>query len=103
MLAAGDFLLLGAGPILWVISTRPAPSGHARPRCSGGCRRSTSLPTARGIGTVSVPWWAACGAEACLYVASLGFFAQMVVICLSPAVGLLRQPEMVREVATQRA
>jgi hypothetical protein len=28
---------------------------------------------------------------------------QMMVIWLSPAVGLLRQPEMVREVASQRA
>src|SRR5207237_1400301 len=39
------------------------------------------------------------GAETCLYVAAALFFAQMIVIWLSPAIGLDRQPDMIAEPA----
>jgi hypothetical protein len=39
------------------------------------------------------------GAEACLYLAVVGFGWQAVVILTSPAVSLERQPEMVGEAA----
>jgi hypothetical protein len=39
-------------------------------------------------------------AEACLYLAAVIFAAQALVILLSPAVSLARQPEMVSEPAT---
>ena len=39
------------------------------------------------------------GAEACLYLAVVIFAAQALVILLSPAVALARQPEMVSEAA----
>ena len=105
MLAAGSFFLLGAGPILWVISTTTLRQAVTPPSLLGRVSAINILaygarPIGAGIGAVVGGTY---GAEACLYVASLGFFAQMVVIWLSPAVGLLRQPEMVREVASQRA
>ncbi len=105
VLAAGSFFLLGAGPILWVISTTTLRQAVTPPSLLGRVSAINILaygarPIGAGIGAVVGGTY---GAEACLYVASLGFFAQMVVIWLSPAVGLLRQPEMVREVASQRA
>ena len=39
------------------------------------------------------------GAEACLYLAAAIFAAQALVILLSPAVSLARQPDMVGEAA----
>jgi hypothetical protein len=39
------------------------------------------------------------GAEACLYLAAFIFGVQALVILLSPAVSLARQPDMVREAA----
>jgi predicted MFS family arabinose efflux permease len=105
LLAAGSFFLLGAGPILWVISTTTLRQAVTPPSLLGRVSAINILaygarPIGAGIGAVVGGTY---GAEACLYVASLAFLAQMVVIWLSPAVGLLRQPEMVREVASQRA
>jgi hypothetical protein len=39
------------------------------------------------------------GAEACLYLATLTFAIQALVILMSPAVALARQPDMVGECA----
>jgi hypothetical protein len=51
-------------------------------------------PLGAGIGALVGGVW---GAEACLYLAVLGFGLQMTVILLSRAVGLARQPEMAAE------
>ena len=96
LLAAGSFILLGAGPILWVISTTTLRQAVTPPSLLGRVSAINILaygarPIGAGIGAVVGGTF---GAEACLYVAAAGFFAQMVVIWLSPAVGLLRQPEM---------
>jgi len=104
-LAACSFFLLGAGPILWVISTTTLRQAVTPPSLLGRVSAINILaygarPIGAGIGAAVGGTY---GAEACLCVAALGFFAQMMVIWLSPAVGLLRQPEMVREVASQRA
>jgi len=98
-LAAFSFFLLGAGPILWVISTTTLRQAVTPPSLLGRVSAINILaygarPIGAGIGAVV---GGAYGAEACLYVAAFGFFAQMLVIWLSPAVGLVRQPEMVLE------
>jgi hypothetical protein len=105
VIAAGSFFLLGAGPILWVISTTTLRQAVTPPSLLGRVSAINIVaygarPIGAGIGAVV---GATYGAEACLAVAALLFFAQMAVIWLSPAVGLARQPEMVREVASQRA
>jgi predicted MFS family arabinose efflux permease len=102
VIAAASFFLLGAGPILWVISTTTLRQAVTPPSLLGRVSAINIVaygarPIGAGIGAVV---GAAYGAEACLCVAALLFFAQMAVIWLSPAVGLARQPEMVREVAT---
>jgi predicted MFS family arabinose efflux permease len=98
-LAACSFVLLGAGPILWVISTTTLRQAVTPPSLLGRVSAINILsygarPIGAGIGAVV---GATYGAEACLYVAAILFFAQMVVIWLSPAVGLLQQPRMVSE------
>ena len=108
LLAASSFFLLGAGPILWVISTTTLRQAVTPPSLLGRVSAINILaygarPIGAGIGAVVGGTF---GAEACLYVAAAGFLTQMAVIWLSPAVGLLRQPEMVREaeiLAGQRA
>jgi predicted MFS family arabinose efflux permease len=93
-LAALSFFLFGAGPIVWVISTATL--------------RQTVTPTAL-LGRVSAinitaygarPAGAALGAivgglygaEVCVGVAAVGFLAQAVLIVISPAARLVRQP-----------
>jgi predicted MFS family arabinose efflux permease len=105
LLAGLSFFLLGAGPILWVISTTTLRQAVTPQSLLGRVSAINILaygarPIGAGIGAVV---GAAYGAEACLAIAALGFFAQMIVIWLSPAVGLLRQPEMVQDVVSQRA
>jgi predicted MFS family arabinose efflux permease len=102
VIAAASFFLLGAGPILWVISTTTLRQAVTPPSLLGRVSAINIVaygarPIGAGIGAMV---GAAYGAEACLAVAALLFFAQMAVIWLSPAVGLARQPEMVREAAT---
>jgi hypothetical protein len=48
-------------------------------------------PLGAALGALVGGLW---GAEACLYLAVVGFGVQMVVILLSQAVSLVRQPEM---------
>jgi len=96
-LAGLSFFLLGAGPILWVISTTTlrqsvTPSGllgrvSAINILSYGARPLGSL-----LGAVV---GGAYGADMCLYLAAVIFAAQALVIWLSPAVALDRQPDMV--------
>ena len=100
-LAGLSFFLLGAGPILWVISTTTLRQSVTPPRLLG--RVSAINITSYG----ARPFGAALGAlvggiygaEACLYLALVIFAAQALVILVSPAVALARQPEMVSEAA----
>ncbi|WP_407154512.1 MFS transporter [Bradyrhizobium sp. STM 3557] len=96
-LAGLSFFLLGAGPILWVISTTTlrqsvTPSGllgrvSAINILSYGARPLGSL-----LGAVV---GGAYGADMCLYLAAGIFAVQALVIWLSPAVALDRQPDMI--------
>jgi hypothetical protein len=96
LLAGLGFFLLGAGPILWVISTTTLRQSVTPSRLLGRVSAINVLaygarPLGAGIGALVGGLW---GAEACLYLAVLGFGLQMTVILLSRAVGLARQPEM---------
>ena len=99
LLAGLGFFLLGAGPILWVISTTTLRQSVTPSRLLGRVSAINVLaygarPLGAGIGALVGGVW---GAEACLYLAVLGFGLQMTVILLSRAVGLARQPEMAAE------
>ena len=95
VLAGCSFFVLGAGPILWVVSTttlrQTVTPGHLLGRVSAinslsyGAR---PLGAAIGAGVAAVS-----GSQACLVVAAIGFLIQATVILTSPAVGLIRQPE----------
>jgi len=103
LLAGLSFFLLGAGPILWVISTTTLRQAVTPPSLLGRVSAINILaygarPIGAGIGAVV---GGAYGAETCLAIAALGFFAQMMVIWLSPAVGLSRQPEMVQDLVSK--
>ena len=62
---------MGAGPIVWVVSTTP--------------RRQTVAAIGAGLGALV---GAFSGAEACLIVTAIGFLAQAAVILLSPVMRL---------------
>jgi predicted MFS family arabinose efflux permease len=99
LLAGLGFFLLGAGPILWVISTTTLRQAVTPPRLLGRVSAINVLayaarPVGAGLGALIGGLW---GAEACLYAAVAGFGLQMIVILLSRAVSLSRQPEMAAE------
>jgi predicted MFS family arabinose efflux permease len=101
LLAALSFFLLGAGPILWVISTTTLRQSVTPPRLLGRVSAINIMsygarPLGSALGAVVGGLY---GAEACLYLAVAIFGAQALVILLSPAVSLARQPEMVSEAA----
>lgn len=96
-LAALSFFLLGAGPILWVISTTTLRQSVTPPRLLGRVSAINIMsygarPLGSALGAIVGGLWSA---EACLYLAAAIFGAQALVIWLSPAVALDRQPEMV--------
>jgi predicted MFS family arabinose efflux permease len=96
LLAGLGFFLLGAGPILWVISTTTLRQSVTPPRLLGRVSAINIMsygarPLGAGIGALA---GGLAGAEACLYIAVAGFAVQMLVILMSQAVGLARQPEM---------
>ena len=100
-LAGLGFFLLGAGPILWVISTTTLRQSVTPPRLLGRVSAINILsygarPIGAGLGAIIGGLY---GAEACLYLATAIFAAQALVILMSPAVSLARQPEMVCEPA----
>lgn len=106
-LAGLGFFFLGVGPILWVISTTTLRQAVTPARLLGRVSAINIMsygarPLGAAIGAII---GATYGAEACLYLAVAGFGAQALVILLSPAVGLARQPEMFdeREVACQKS
>jgi predicted MFS family arabinose efflux permease len=96
-LAGLSFFLLGAGPILWVISTTTLRQSVTPPRLLGRVSAINILsygarPLGSALGAIVGGFY---GAEACLYLAVAIFGAQALVILLSPAVALSRQPDMV--------
>ena len=101
LLAGLSFFLLGAGPILWVISTTTLRQSVTPPRLLGRVSAINIMsygarPVGAALGAI-VGWLY--GAEACLYLAVAIFGAQALVILMSPAVALARQPEMIGEPA----
>jgi predicted MFS family arabinose efflux permease len=101
LLAALSFFLLGAGPILWVISTTTLRQSVTPPRLLGRVSAINIMsygarPLGSALGAFVGGFY---GAEACLYLAVVIFGAQALVILMSPAVSLTRQPEMVGEAA----
>ncbi len=96
LLAGLSFFLLGAGPILWVISTTTLRQAVTPPRLLGRVSAINIMsygarPLGAGLAAL-VGFYA--GAEACFYLAAAFFGWQAVVILRSPAVALLRQPDM---------
>jgi predicted MFS family arabinose efflux permease len=105
LLAGLSFFLLGAGPILWVISTTTLRQSVTPPRLLGRVSAINILaygarPLGSAIGAIVGGIY---GAEACLWLAVAIFAAQALVILLSPAVSLTRQPEMVTDAQAARA
>jgi predicted MFS family arabinose efflux permease len=101
-LAGVSFFLLGAGPILWVISTTTLRQSVTPPQLLGRVSAINIMsygarPLGAALGAVVGGLY---GAEVCLYLAVAIFAAQALVILISPAVALARQPEMARETAT---
>jgi predicted MFS family arabinose efflux permease len=96
-LAGLGFFLLGVGPILWVISTTTLRQSVTPPRLLGRVSAINIMsygarPVGAALGALVGGFY---GAETCLYLAVAIFGAQALVILLSPAVALARQPEMV--------
>ena len=96
-----SFFLLGAGPILWVISTTTLRQSVTPPRLLGRVSAINIMsygarPLGSALGAIVGGIY---GAETCLYLAAAIFGAQALVILMSPAVSLARQPEMVGEPA----
>jgi MFS family permease len=96
-LAALSFFLLGVGPILWVISTTTLRQSVTPPRLLGRVSAINIMsygarPVGSALGAIVGGLYSA---EACLYLAAAIFGAQALVILMSPAVSLARQPEMV--------
>jgi len=105
VLAGFGFLLLGAGPILWLISTTTLRQSVTPPRLLGRVSAINTLsfgarPVGAGIGALIGGFY---GAEACLGVAVAIFAAQALLIVLSPAASLRSQPDMIEDGAAARA
>jgi predicted MFS family arabinose efflux permease len=100
-LAGLSFFLLGAGPILWVISTTTLRQSVTPPRLLGRVSAINIMsygarPLGAALGALVGGIF---GAEVCLYLAAAIFGAQALVILMSPAVSLASRPEMVGEPA----
>ena len=93
-LAAFSFFLLGAGPIVWVISTATLRQTVTPAELLG--RASALSMTATGARPIGAALGgllgASYGVETCLVVAAVGFFVQAVLIVASPVPALARQP-----------
>ena len=97
-LAGLCFFLIGAGPMLWTISTttlrQAVTPGHALGRVSAIMMTATSgsRPIGAAIGALV---GATYGAETCVVVAAVGFLVQAAMILTSPVPHLARQPDVV--------
>jgi predicted MFS family arabinose efflux permease len=101
LLAGLSFFLLGVGPILWVISTTTLRQSVTPPSLLGRVSAINIMsygarPVGSALGAIVGGLYSA---EACLYLAVAIFGAQALVILMSPAVALARQPDMVGEPA----
>jgi predicted MFS family arabinose efflux permease len=99
VLAGLSFFLLGVGPILWVISTTTLRQSVTPPSLLGRVSAINIMsygarPLGSALGAIVGGFY---GAEMCLYLSAAIFALQALVILLSPAVSLARQPEMVGE------
>jgi hypothetical protein len=92
-----SFFLLGAGPLLWIVSTTTLRQSVTPPHMLGRVSAIYLLASGtRSVGTaIGALVGGLYGAEACLVVAAIGFLAQALLILLSPVPRLARQPEMV--------
>ncbi|MBV9588744.1 MAG: MFS transporter [Hyphomicrobiales bacterium] len=94
-LAGLSFFLIGAGPVLWTISTttlrQAVTPGPLLGRVSAVMLTATwgTRPLGAALGAVI---GATSGAKACLLVATCGFLVQAVIILASPVPRLRRQP-----------
>jgi predicted MFS family arabinose efflux permease len=100
-LAGLSFFMLGVGPILWVISTTTLRQSVTPPSLLGRVSAINIMsygarPLGSALGAIVGGLY---GAEMCLYLAAAIFAIQALVILMSSAVSLARQPEMVGEVA----
>jgi predicted MFS family arabinose efflux permease len=97
-LAAVSFFLMGAGPIIWVVSTTTLRQTVTPQALLGRVFAINSLAYgARSIGAaIGALIGGLYGAQTCFFVAAAGFLIQAAVILLSPVVRLQRQPEMIR-------
>jgi predicted MFS family arabinose efflux permease len=95
-LAGFSFFVMGAGPILWVISTTTLRQAVTPAHLLGRVSAINILSYgARPLGSaLAAVIGGASGAGPCLYVAATGFGLQALVILMSPVVTLRRQPEM---------
>src|SRR4051812_4045121 len=105
LLAGLSFFLLGVGPILWVISTTTLRQSVTPPSLLGRVSAINIMsygarPLGSALGAVVGGLYSA---EACLYLAATIFAAQALVILMSPAVSLARQPDMVGDGPALRA
>jgi predicted MFS family arabinose efflux permease len=101
LLAGLSYFLLGVGPILWVISTTTLRQSVTPPSLLGRVSAINIMsygarPLGAALGAIVGGLYSA---EACLYLAAAIFAAQALVILMSPAVSLRRQPDMVGEPA----
>lgn len=95
-LAGLGLFLLGVGPIIWVISTTTlrqaaTPAGLLGRVSSLSVLATGARPVGAAVGALAGEL---AGAEAALLLAVAGFAAQALVILASPAVLLVRQPEL---------
>jgi len=104
-LAGLSFFLLGVGPILWVISTTTLRQSVTPPRLLGRVSAINIMSYgARPLGSLlGAVVGGLYGAQTCLYLAVAIFGVQALVILMSPAVTLARQPEMVPNAPAARA
>jgi predicted MFS family arabinose efflux permease len=96
VLAALSFFLIGAGPIVWVISTATLRQTVTPPALLG--RVSAINITGYGARPLGAFLGALVGgvygAETCLVVATIGFLVQAIVIVASPVRHLVEQPRL---------
>ena len=98
-LAGLAFFVMGAGPIVWVVSTTTLRQTVTPPRLLGRVSALNILGySARPVGAaLAAAVGAAYGLEACLILAAAGFGAQAAVVLCSPLVRLRALPALAAE------
>ncbi len=95
VLAGLSFFLIGAGPVLWVISTGTLRQSATPPHLLGRVSAMYTLAQgARPVGALLGAYIGGVhGVDACLAAVLAGFVLQAAIILFSPVVRLSRQPE----------